>query len=155
MFPLNPVAILIIALGIAVGGFVGGCKVTADRLNLKLANERLTWTEAIVQGQKAKAEALAANDKQNQEAINERTKNQASVNDLFAGLSGISVQLPVNPVSCAGSGYSSESGVAETIARDRLFREQSEQALARFKAGVDVLAREADLAVEDCRAVIR
>lgn len=159
---MNPIILtrIVVTLGIALCGFVGGVAVTRNHYlptiaqkDLALVQERLTWAQAVNAGQKEVEKAVA--DKAaliTQLEINHEQANKAL--NVLLDSPAVGVRLPATCMPAASGGEVPASGrsAVQTAAAERT-GDPYQEALDRVKREMDADALEWRDAIEACRVM--
>lgn len=150
---MNPMAWLLVAVGIAFGGAGAGYKLTADHYRGVIAKDHLAQSQALLAWNLKANKAITENDALKTKLGVEHAKAQADLDYLRAHPAG-RVYLPRSPCPstvpqavAAGAGAVSAAGPERAADADQA-------ALDDFKRGVESDAAEWSGALNACRTVM-
>lgn len=150
---MNPMAYLLIAVGIAFGGAGVGYTLTADHYQGIIAKEHLAQTQALLAWQVKANKAVTENDALKTKLGVEHAKAQADLDYLRAHPAG-RVYLPRAPCAATVPQADAAGGGAIPVTGPERAADADQAALDDFKRGVESDAAEWSGALNACRPVM-
>lgn len=150
--PYGMLAAIIMATGIFGGGYFYGRHVQGINDDANMNAERLTWTWAVAEGQKAENDAIQANDALKTQLEVQHAQANDALNVLLSHPAG-GVQLPANCAAASGETHATSGGAVQTASGERAF-DPLQAALDDFTRGMEADAAEWSRAINACAVVI-